>query len=35
MKDAFGAPQSVLVLGGTSALGLATARRLIARRARR
>ncbi|GAA3746665.1 SDR family NAD(P)-dependent oxidoreductase [Streptomyces tremellae] len=34
MKDAFGAPQSVLVLGGTSALGLATARRLIARRAR-
>ncbi|BAU85584.1 oxidoreductase [Streptomyces laurentii] len=34
MKDAFGAPQSLLVLGGTSAIGLATARRLIARRAR-
>ncbi|MYS05583.1 decaprenylphospho-beta-D-erythro-pentofuranosid-2-ulose 2-reductase [Streptomyces sp. SID6041] len=31
MKDAFGAPQSLLVLGGTSAIGLATARRLIAR----
>ncbi|PRH78635.1 decaprenylphospho-beta-D-erythro-pentofuranosid-2-ulose 2-reductase [Streptomyces solincola] len=35
MKDAFGAPQSVLVLGGTSEIGLAVARRLIARRARR
>ncbi|MEU6057553.1 decaprenylphospho-beta-D-erythro-pentofuranosid-2-ulose 2-reductase [Streptomyces sp. NPDC047097] len=35
MKDAFGAPQSVLVLGGTSEIGLATARRLIARRTRR
>ncbi|HET6858604.1 MAG TPA: decaprenylphospho-beta-D-erythro-pentofuranosid-2-ulose 2-reductase [Streptomyces sp.] len=34
MKDAFGAPQSLLVLGGTSEIGLATARRLIARRAR-
>ncbi|MFE5793999.1 decaprenylphospho-beta-D-erythro-pentofuranosid-2-ulose 2-reductase [Streptomyces sp. NPDC056503] len=34
MKDAFGAPQSLLLLGGTSALGLATARRLIARRTR-
>ncbi|WP_328917948.1 MULTISPECIES: decaprenylphospho-beta-D-erythro-pentofuranosid-2-ulose 2-reductase [unclassified Streptomyces] len=35
MKDAFGAPQSLLVLGGTSEIGLATARRLVARRARR
>lgn len=35
MKDAFGTPQSLLVLGGTSDIGLATARRLIARRARR
>ncbi|MEE1756152.1 decaprenylphospho-beta-D-erythro-pentofuranosid-2-ulose 2-reductase [Streptomyces sp. SP18CS02] len=34
MKDAFGTPQSLLVLGGTSAIGLATARRLIARRTR-
>ncbi|MDF6044395.1 decaprenylphospho-beta-D-erythro-pentofuranosid-2-ulose 2-reductase [Streptomyces sp. JH14] len=34
MKDAFGAPQSLLVLGGTSQIGLATARRLIARRTR-
>ncbi|WP_411071488.1 SDR family NAD(P)-dependent oxidoreductase [Streptomyces sp. cmx-4-25] len=34
MKDAFGAPQSLLVLGGTSAIGLATARRMIARRTR-
>ncbi|GHJ94753.1 short-chain dehydrogenase [Streptomyces sp. NE5-10] len=34
MKDAFGAPQSLLLLGGTSAIGLATARRLIARRTR-
>ncbi|WP_329456048.1 SDR family NAD(P)-dependent oxidoreductase [Streptomyces sp. NBC_01497] len=34
MKDAFGAPQSVLLLGGTSAIGLATVRRLVARRAR-
>ncbi|MFE7547627.1 SDR family NAD(P)-dependent oxidoreductase [Streptomyces gardneri] len=31
MKDAFGTPQSLLVLGGTSAIGLATARRMIAR----
>ncbi|MFD7961077.1 decaprenylphospho-beta-D-erythro-pentofuranosid-2-ulose 2-reductase [Streptomyces zaomyceticus] len=34
MKNAFGAPQSLLVLGGTSEIGLATARRLIARRTR-
>ncbi|MFE0643390.1 SDR family NAD(P)-dependent oxidoreductase [Streptomyces sp. NPDC058877] len=34
MKDAFRAPQSLLVLGGTSGIGLATARRLIARRTR-
>ncbi|POX54250.1 decaprenylphospho-beta-D-erythro-pentofuranosid-2-ulose 2-reductase [Streptomyces sp. Ru71] len=34
MKDAFGLPQSLLVLGGTSQLALATARRLIARRTR-
>ncbi|MER6628107.1 decaprenylphospho-beta-D-erythro-pentofuranosid-2-ulose 2-reductase [Streptomyces sp. NPDC000987] len=34
MKDAFGIPQSLLVLGGTSDIGLATARRLIARRTR-
>lgn len=34
MKDAFGAPQSLLVLGGTSEIGLATARRLIRRRTR-
>ncbi|GHB03620.1 decaprenylphospho-beta-D-erythro-pentofuranosid-2-ulose 2-reductase [Streptomyces chryseus] len=34
MKDAFGIPQSLLVLGGTSEIGLATARRLIARRTR-
>ncbi|MFF6773806.1 decaprenylphospho-beta-D-erythro-pentofuranosid-2-ulose 2-reductase [Streptomyces sp. NPDC012637] len=34
MKDAFGAPQSLLVLGGTSEIGLATARRLITRRTR-
>ncbi|MCP3818900.1 decaprenylphospho-beta-D-erythro-pentofuranosid-2-ulose 2-reductase [Streptomyces sp. A3M-1-3] len=34
MKDAFGAPQSLLVLGGTSDIGLATARRLVARRTR-
>ncbi|MFJ4919863.1 decaprenylphospho-beta-D-erythro-pentofuranosid-2-ulose 2-reductase [Streptomyces sp. NPDC088725] len=31
MKDAFGTPQSLLVLGGTSEIGLATARRLITR----
>ncbi|MFG1808908.1 decaprenylphospho-beta-D-erythro-pentofuranosid-2-ulose 2-reductase [Streptomyces sp. NPDC049040] len=35
MKDAFGAPQTLLVLGGTSEIGLATARRLITRRTRR
>lgn len=34
MKDAFGSPQSLLVLGGTSGIGLATARRLVARRTR-
>ena len=34
MKDAVGAPQSLLILGGTSEIGLATARRLIARRTR-
>ncbi|MEU5398777.1 decaprenylphospho-beta-D-erythro-pentofuranosid-2-ulose 2-reductase [Streptomyces sp. NPDC005963] len=34
MKDAFGTPQSLLVLGGTSEIGLAVARRMIARRVR-
>ncbi|MEV5598967.1 decaprenylphospho-beta-D-erythro-pentofuranosid-2-ulose 2-reductase [Streptomyces sp. NPDC052496] len=34
MKDAFGSPQSLLVLGGTSEIALAAARRLIARRTR-
>ncbi|MFF4231357.1 decaprenylphospho-beta-D-erythro-pentofuranosid-2-ulose 2-reductase [Streptomyces sp. NPDC001820] len=34
MKDAFGSPQSLLVLGGTSEIGMATARRLIVRRTR-
>ncbi|MFD7403989.1 decaprenylphospho-beta-D-erythro-pentofuranosid-2-ulose 2-reductase [Streptomyces sp. NPDC059866] len=34
MKDTDGLPQSLLVLGGTSEIALATARRLIARRAR-
>ncbi|MEU9580804.1 decaprenylphospho-beta-D-erythro-pentofuranosid-2-ulose 2-reductase [Streptomyces chilikensis] len=34
MKDAFGAPQSVLVLGGASEIGLAVARRMLVRRAR-
>jgi decaprenylphospho-beta-D-erythro-pentofuranosid-2-ulose 2-reductase len=34
MKDAFGIPQSLLILGGTSEIALATARRLIVRRAR-
>ncbi|MER5212257.1 decaprenylphospho-beta-D-erythro-pentofuranosid-2-ulose 2-reductase [Streptomyces sp. NPDC002838] len=34
MKDAFGIPQSLLVLGGTSEIAMATARRLIARRTR-
>lgn len=34
MKDAFGTPQSLLVLGGTSDIALATARRLVARRTR-
>ncbi|MFI0965358.1 decaprenylphospho-beta-D-erythro-pentofuranosid-2-ulose 2-reductase [Streptomyces sp. NPDC021080] len=34
MKDAFGIPRSLLVLGGTSEIALATARRLITRRTR-
>ncbi|GAA1685697.1 SDR family NAD(P)-dependent oxidoreductase [Streptomyces yatensis] len=34
MKDVIGSPQSVLVLGGTSEIALATVRRLISRRAR-
>ncbi|MFI8852134.1 decaprenylphospho-beta-D-erythro-pentofuranosid-2-ulose 2-reductase [Streptomyces sp. NPDC053499] len=34
MKDAFGSPQSLLVLGGTSEIALATVRRFMARRAR-
>ncbi|MGV9250939.1 decaprenylphospho-beta-D-erythro-pentofuranosid-2-ulose 2-reductase [Streptomyces sp. NPDC003697] len=34
MKDAFGLPRSLLVLGGTSEVALAIARRLIARRTR-
>jgi decaprenylphospho-beta-D-erythro-pentofuranosid-2-ulose 2-reductase len=34
MKDAFRPPQSLLLLGGTSDIALATARRLIARRTR-
>ncbi|MER5751702.1 decaprenylphospho-beta-D-erythro-pentofuranosid-2-ulose 2-reductase [Streptomyces sp. NPDC002088] len=34
MKDAFGIPQSLLVLGGASEIALATARRLVARRTR-
>ncbi|REE62890.1 decaprenylphospho-beta-D-erythro-pentofuranosid-2-ulose 2-reductase [Streptomyces sp. 3212.3] len=33
-KDAFSPPKSLLILGGTSEIALATARRLIARRAR-
>ena len=35
MRDALGAVQSVLVLGGTSDIGAATARALVRRRARR
>ncbi|HEX2043675.1 MAG TPA: decaprenylphospho-beta-D-erythro-pentofuranosid-2-ulose 2-reductase [Acidimicrobiales bacterium] len=34
MRDALGSPQSVLVLGGTSDIGLATAKALVSRRAR-
>jgi len=34
VKDAFGLPQSLLILGGTSEIALATARRLITRRTR-
>ncbi|MFI5754317.1 decaprenylphospho-beta-D-erythro-pentofuranosid-2-ulose 2-reductase [Streptomyces sp. NPDC051569] len=34
MKDASGTPRSLLILGGTSEIGLATARRLIIRRTR-
>jgi decaprenylphospho-beta-D-erythro-pentofuranosid-2-ulose 2-reductase len=35
MRDALGAVQSVLILGGTSEIGAATARALVGRRARR
>ncbi|MDQ1386123.1 MAG: hypothetical protein QOG65_3502, partial [Actinomycetota bacterium] len=35
MKDALGEVQSVLVLGGTSDIALATARKVVARRAAR
>jgi decaprenylphospho-beta-D-erythro-pentofuranosid-2-ulose 2-reductase len=35
MQDALGSPQSVLVLGGTSEIGLAVVRRLLRARARR
>ncbi len=34
MRDGLGAPQSLLLLGGTSEIGLATARSLVARRTR-
>lgn len=34
MKDAFGTPQTLLVLGGTSDIALATAARLVGRRTR-
>jgi decaprenylphospho-beta-D-erythro-pentofuranosid-2-ulose 2-reductase len=34
VKDAFGTPQSLLILGGTSEIALATARRMVARRVR-
>ncbi len=34
MKDALGQPQSLLLLGGTSEIGLATARALVSRRTR-
>jgi decaprenylphospho-beta-D-erythro-pentofuranosid-2-ulose 2-reductase len=34
MRDALGEPQSLLVLGGTSEIGIATARALVARRVR-
>ena len=34
MNDALGAPQSILVLGGSSELARAILRRLVARRAR-
>jgi decaprenylphospho-beta-D-erythro-pentofuranosid-2-ulose 2-reductase len=34
MKDALGSPQSLLLLGGTSEIGLATARLLVSRRTR-
>ncbi len=34
LKDTTGIPQSLLILGGTSEIALATARRLVARRAR-
>ncbi|MDQ3931396.1 MAG: decaprenylphospho-beta-D-erythro-pentofuranosid-2-ulose 2-reductase, partial [Actinomycetota bacterium] len=35
MQDALGAVQSILVLGGGSDIGRATAQALVARRARR
>lgn len=35
MKDAFGSPQTLLVLGGSSEIALATARRLVERRTTR
>lgn len=35
MKDALGAPQSLLILGGTSEIALHTARKLVAERVRR
>ncbi|NEA43597.1 decaprenylphospho-beta-D-erythro-pentofuranosid-2-ulose 2-reductase, partial [Streptomyces sp. SID11385] len=34
MQDPIGPPRSLLLLGGTSELGLATARRMIGRRTR-
>ncbi len=34
MKDALGSPQSMLLLGGTSEIGLATAKALVSRRTR-
>ena len=34
MNDALGSPQSVLLLGGSSEIGLAITRRLVERRAK-
>ncbi|MDQ1501913.1 MAG: decaprenylphospho-beta-D-erythro-pentofuranosid-2-ulose 2-reductase, partial [Actinomycetota bacterium] len=34
MNDALGSPQSVLLLGGSSEIGLAITRRLVGRRAK-